>query len=188
MPVETQSLPLSGKYVLADVPQTEQWSLGASVFQKVNSPTGGQSGYRILDYAIQVELHLDPIGQEYGKLGKLFGGFTRGQPQPAPFLPNDLTLVTEIWNGQQDEVPPKSAVSTSGDNPAAPIPSIFRSTVELPQPYEIPAQPNFDLYMSLWLTPSLVCAWPHAAIIYTAGQGPLLKITSASWSMTWEEV
>lgn len=134
--------------------------------------------WSIVGFTVRVRLALmasTNVGQVWGRLGTLWAGLITDSSLPSQQLagfPTDLSTMTAIWDGKQDEV--RTVPLAVPVNPLDC--SLIAATFMLPQPISV--RSGSQLQMGLVLTPSML----------TCAAGTLgLLVLSCSYSVIYND-
>lgn len=169
--------------ITPSVASTTQWTQGATIIDQIQLRPGLNDRWSIIAVSITAYLVLSvqspPTAPPTGKLGKLIGALLpQGQTATAtgivPYvnmlpLPLDASLSVTLWDGAQDSCPPIVPILTQP--PGMPVYGTFSP----PNPVDV--DPNAQLCIGMWLTPSLV----------SGGFSVHLNVQNASYSVAYDD-
>jgi hypothetical protein len=107
---------------------------------------------------------LNGFSPAYGKLGKIVAGLLLENAQryqnPTPWitpmlpLPPDSSLTADLWNPENDPMPPVMGEPIPSQQP--PLSSLLSVTTVIAPPFPIPFTPGGNLGVGMWMLPSLI--------------------------------
>jgi hypothetical protein len=158
---------------------TEQRTQGATAIDQLPLQPSLAAPWLIAGWSIAFDLWLFQAvsAPVFGRLGTIIGGLCH-PPQtvevgtgrhPVQPLPANISLLTQLWDGNADTSPP-SVIAGATSFPGAP--TSLQTTYPLPQPLVL--EPGDQLAIGLWLTPSV-------------SQNVQLCVFNAKWTVSYDE-
>lgn len=135
----------------------------------------------------------------FGRLGKIVTGLTMtGNATGTPLnpgsidgvrqLPNDLSLVGDLWNPANDPLPPSYERGQGGQAPdntvGGFVPPGLQIGLTQTLPERVPMFQGSNALMGIWLLPSLIVAAPTAP---PQPPGANLVVLDATYSVTYDD-
>jgi hypothetical protein len=185
---------LTSNVSLQDSKQAPGWTTGGTLIDGINLQPLPSERWTILAYSVRGQLTMTyfPLGfvtnyVPFGKFGKIktslvmdtdftgpTGSVNNPQVVPALPLPQDSSLVADLWDPALNELPPaqNSAVQGTVGEPLS-------VSVLLPTPRPIQQGSRFGI--GLWMLPSLLTSIPNNANF------PCLMFWGAGYSIIYED-